>query len=171
MTPPFPFDPDIRRASTIPARLYIDPEYLTLEEQRVFGRTWQLVGRADQVAESGQYITAQIGPEEIVVVRDGDTLRAFHNICLHRAGPVAQGCGKRQTLQCRYHGWTYRLDGSLLRAPEMERPATSLPAPCTSCRCRSPAGGRWYLPTSIPYCSAARTFLSRISPSAAARSP
>jgi choline monooxygenase len=116
----FSFDPDIRHASTIPARLYVDPEYLAIEEEKIFGRTWQLVGRVDQLAESGEYITAEIGPEGIVVVRDGDTLRGFHNICLHRAGPVAQGCGKRKTLQCRYHGWTYRLDGSLLRAPEME---------------------------------------------------
>jgi choline monooxygenase len=117
----FPFNPDIRRASTIPARLYVDPVYLAHEEQQVFGRTWQLVGRADQLAEPGQYLTADIGPEAIVVARDRDTLRGFHNICLHRAGPVAQGCGKRQTLQCRYHGWTYRLDGSLLRAPEMDQ--------------------------------------------------
>jgi choline monooxygenase len=116
----FPFHPDIRRASTIPARLYTDPLFNTLEQERVFGRTWQLVGRADQVAESGQYVSAEIGSEAIVVVRDGETARGFHNICLHRAGPVASGCGKRQTLQCRYHGWTYRLDGSLLRAPEME---------------------------------------------------
>ena len=119
--PDFSFDRDIRTASTIPARLYTDPQYLMLEEERVFGRTWQLVGRVDQVAESGQYFTAEIGSEAIVVVRDGETVRGFHNICLHRAGPVAQGCGKRQTLQCRYHGWTYRLDGSLLRAPEMEQ--------------------------------------------------
>ena len=78
------------------------------------------MGRADQVAESGQFFTAEIGAESIVVLRDGATLRGFHNICLHRAGPVAHGCGKRQTLQCRYHGWTYALDGQLLRAPEME---------------------------------------------------
>ena len=117
----FPFDPDIRRASTLPARLYVDPAWLALEERQVFGRTWQLVGRVDQLAQSGQYLTAEIGPESIVVVRDGETLRGFHNICLHRAGPVAQGAGRRQTLQCRYHGWTYRLDGSLLRAPEMEQ--------------------------------------------------
>jgi choline monooxygenase len=39
---------------------------------------------------------------------------------LHRAGPVAHGCGKRQTMQCKYHGWTYSLKGELLRAPEME---------------------------------------------------
>jgi choline monooxygenase len=120
MPPAFEFEPDISRASTIPSRCYTDPAFLALEEERVFGRTWQLVGRADQVAEGGQFFTAEIGPESIVVLRDGNVLRGFHNICLHRAGPVAHGCGKRQTLQCRYHGWTYALDGQLLRAPEME---------------------------------------------------
>ena len=54
------------------------------------------------------------------MLRDGEQLRGFHNVCLHRAGPVAQGCGRRNTLQCRYHGWTYGLDGTLLRAPEMQ---------------------------------------------------
>src|SRR6185437_12086193 len=116
----FPFDPDIRRASTIPARLYNDPVYLELERERVFAHTWQLAGRRAQLAESGSFITSQIGNDAVVVVRDGDTLRGFHNVCLHRAGPVAHGCGKRQTLQCRYHGWTYSLGGQLLRAPEME---------------------------------------------------
>ncbi|GLC27107.1 aromatic ring-hydroxylating oxygenase subunit alpha [Roseisolibacter agri] len=116
----FPFDPDIARASTIPARLYNDPVYLELERERVFAHTWQLVGRASDVATTGQYLTAEVGNDSIVVVRDGATLRGYHNVCLHRAGPVAQGCGKRQTLQCRYHGWTYGLDGRLLRAPEME---------------------------------------------------
>jgi choline monooxygenase len=116
----FPFDPDIRRASTIPARLYVDPVYLELERERVFAHTWQLVGRVDQVAEHGTFFTAEIGNDSIVVLRDGDSLRGFHNVCLHRAGPVAHGCGKRQTLQCRYHGWTYTLKGELLRAPEME---------------------------------------------------
>ncbi len=124
----FPFDPDITRASTIPARLYNDPVYLELERERIFAGTWQLVGRLDQVAEHGAYITAEIGTDSVVVVRDGDTLRGFHNVCLHRAGPVAHGCGKRNTMQCRYHGWTYRLDGSLLRAPEMEGTCNFHPA-------------------------------------------
>ena len=123
MTMIFSFNPDIARAETIPSRLYVDPVYLALEEEKVFGCTWQLVGRTDQVMESGQYFTAEVAHEAIVVVRDGDTLRGFHNICLHRAGPVASGCGKRNTLQCRYHGWTYRLNGELLRAPEMEATA------------------------------------------------
>jgi choline monooxygenase len=116
----FPFDPDIRRASTLPARLYIDPVYLELERERIFAHSWQLVGRTEQVAESGMFFTATIGNDPIVVLRDGDALRGFYNVCLHRAGPVASGCGKRQTLQCKYHGWTYTLRGELLRAPEME---------------------------------------------------
>ena len=116
----FPFDPNIARAATIPARVYTDPIYLELERERVFARTWQLVGRADEVREHGQYFTTQIGDDPLVILRDGDALRGFYNVCLHRAGPVASGCGKRNTLQCRYHGWTYALDGTLKRAPEMQ---------------------------------------------------
>ena len=117
---PFSFDMDITRASTIPARLYNDPVYLELELGQVFAKTWQLVGRSEQLAGNGAYITAEIANESIVIVRDGETLRGFHNICLHRAGPVASGCGKRQTMQCKYHGWTYNLKGELVRAPGME---------------------------------------------------
>jgi choline monooxygenase len=116
----FPFDPIIARASTIPARLYNDPVYLELERERIFAHTWQLVGRTDQVTEHGQFFTAAVGNDAIVVLRDRETLRGFYNVCLHRAGPVAQGCGKRNTLQCRYHGWTYDLEGTLIRAPEMQ---------------------------------------------------
>ena len=116
----FPFDPRIERASTIPARLYNDPVYLELERERVFANTGQRGGRADQRGEHGSVVPAEVGNDSIVVLRDGDRLRGYHNVCLHRAGPVAQGCGRRRTLQCRYHGWTYGLDGTLIRAPEME---------------------------------------------------
>ena len=116
----FPFDPNIAVAATIPSRLYTDPVYLELERERIFGRTWQLVGRVEQVEQSGQFFTTEVAGESLVVLRDGDLLRGYHNVCLHRAGPVAWGCGKRQTLQCKYHGWTYDLKGNLLRAPEME---------------------------------------------------
>ena len=116
----FSFSPDIATAATVPARLYNDPVYLELEQERIFGRTWQLVGRTDQLAGTGSYAVVDVAGESVVIVRDGAVLRGFHNICLHRAGPVATGCGRRQTLQCRYHGWTYTLAGDLLRAPEME---------------------------------------------------
>ena len=124
----FSFNPDIATASTLPARLYNDPVYLELERDRIFGRTWQLAARTEQLAESGSFVVVDIAGESIVIVRDGDTLRGFHNICLHRAGPVATGCGKRQTMQCKYHGWTYSLSGDLIRAPEMEGTANFRPA-------------------------------------------
>jgi choline monooxygenase len=76
----------------------------------------------------------------VAVVRDGDALRGFHNVCLHRAGPVAHGCGRRQTLQCRYHGWTYSLKGELLRAPEMEGTEGFVPA---EMRLRPVAVAQW----------------------------
>ncbi len=71
----FPFDPDIANASTIPSRLYNDPVYLELEQNQIFAKTWQLVGRTEQVAESGSYFTAEIANENIVIVRDGESLQ------------------------------------------------------------------------------------------------
>ncbi|MBX0328634.1 Rieske 2Fe-2S domain-containing protein [Oscillochloris sp. ZM17-4] len=94
---------------------------LPLEQERIFGRTWQLVGRAEQLQLPGDFITCQVVDEPIVVTRDGvGQLHAFYNVCRHRAGSVAEGCGNRKTLQCQYHAWTYGLDGRLLNTPEWE---------------------------------------------------
>jgi choline monooxygenase len=111
----------IELASTPPSYWYTDPTLLRLEKQRIFSRTWQLVGREEQVSEPGCYFTASIADEPVVVVRGkDDALRAFSNVCRHRAGPVARGAGRRMSLQCGYHGWTYALDGTLLGTPEVE---------------------------------------------------
>ena len=123
----YQFDPRLAFASTLPSRYYFDPEVLAAENRTVF-RTWQLAGRAEQVREAGQFFATTIAGEPVLVVRgDADgprsgpgVLRAMSNVCRHRAGPIAKGEGKRPVLQCRYHGWTYALDGRLLRMPEME---------------------------------------------------
>jgi phenylpropionate dioxygenase-like ring-hydroxylating dioxygenase large terminal subunit len=131
----FVFEPDLAAASTIPARWYLDPDVLEREQDRVFARTWQLVGSAGQVARPGDYFTASVGREPLIVARDeGGALRALSNVCRHRAGPVAPAEGRRRSFQCGYHGWTYGLDGRLLATPEFEgvrgfdRAATVLPA-------------------------------------------
>jgi choline monooxygenase len=120
-------DSRLQFASTLPSRYYIDSGVLEAEYRSVFGATWQLAGRAEQVREAGQFFTVTVGNEPVVVVRgqanaDGTPgeLRALSNVCRHRAGPIAKGEGKRPVLQCRYHGWTYGLDARLLRMPEME---------------------------------------------------
>ena len=128
------FDPRIETASTIPSRYYFDPEVLRDEKLRIFGGTWQLAGRAEQVSATGAFLTTMIADEPVLIVRGGDgVLRAMSNVCRHRAGPVAKGEGKRPVLQCGYHGWTYGLEGQLLKTPEMdgaecfERDSMSLP--------------------------------------------
>ena len=114
-------DPRLEYASTLTSRHYIDPGVLELEHRNVFARTWQLVGNAAQVRDSGQYFTTAVADEPLLVVRGSDgVLRAMSNVCRHRAGPVARGEGKRPVLQCGYHGWTYSLDGRLQTTPEFE---------------------------------------------------
>ena len=115
------FDPRLAHAATLPSRYYFDAAILDEENRNVFARTWQLVGQLAQVREAGQYFTATIANEPVLVVRGNDgVLRAMSNVCRHRAGPVAKGEGKRPVLQCGYHGWTYSLDGRLAITPEFE---------------------------------------------------
>ena len=107
---------------TLPFDWYSDPAVLRLERERIFGRTWQYAGRADQVAERGSFFTCDAGGVPVVVVRGREgTLRAFLNVCRHRGSLVCEGEGRRETLQCPYHAWTYDLDGSLRTAPRTDR--------------------------------------------------
>lgn len=110
-------------ALALPAFCYVDPSFHDLERSAVFARGWQLVGRADDLAAPGDHVVAEIGGVPLVVVRGDDgVLRALHNVCRHRAGPLATCNGKgARTLTCKYHGWTYALDGQLRGAPEMGR--------------------------------------------------
>lgn len=112
----------LARGETLPADWYVDPAVLRLEQARIFARSWQYAGHADLVAESGDYFSASAGSIPIVVVRTPEGgLNAFVNVCRHRGHIVADGSGNRATLQCRYHAWTYDLDGSLRAAPRSER--------------------------------------------------
>jgi len=115
----FAFDPNLATAATLPSRLYVDPEFLALETEHVFSKTWQLIGRSDQVARPGDFFTATLAGEPLLIIRGRDgVLRALSNVCRHRAGPVATGEGNRPVLQCGYHGWTYSTEGQLLKTPE-----------------------------------------------------
>ncbi|HEU5402041.1 MAG TPA: aromatic ring-hydroxylating dioxygenase subunit alpha [Terriglobales bacterium] len=114
-------NPSIELASTLPSEFYIDPKYMELERKNIFWKTWQIVGRSQQVTKAGDYFTVNLCGEPLLLVRDGEnTLRGFYNVCRHRAGPPAEGCGSHKVFRCGYHGWTYGLDGRLLSAPEMD---------------------------------------------------
>jgi choline monooxygenase len=80
-----------------------------------------VVGHAGQLASPGDFFTAELCQEPLLLVRDAQgKLQGFYNVCRHRAGPPAEGCGSRKVFRCAYHGWTYALDGSLISAPEVE---------------------------------------------------
>jgi Rieske 2Fe-2S family protein len=100
--------------------LYTDPAALAREQEAIFARNWQIGGHVSDVAEAGRYMTVTAGRESALVVRGEDgELRAFRNVCRHRATVLRQGrgdCGK--ALRCPYHGWTYRTDGRLIGVPE-----------------------------------------------------
>lgn len=111
---------DISQAWTLPSHLYTDPAVLASEKEKIFARAWQVIGHHDQVAQPGDYFTADLIGEPLLIVRGNDgVLRGFYNVCRHRAGPPAEGCGSRKLFRCGYHGWTYGLDGKLISATEI----------------------------------------------------
>jgi choline monooxygenase len=112
--------PAPRPGAALSPRYYLDPQVLALEHERIFARTWQLAGHVSQLPRPGAYLTAQAGTQPVLVVRgEGDALHAYRNVCRHRGSRLLSGSGQcKQAIRCRYHGWTYRLDGELIGIPE-----------------------------------------------------
>ena len=104
--------------TTLPASLYTDATVYGRERDALFGRTWQLAGFRAQLRQPGDYVAHEFaGWQVLVAVQDDGTLRAFHNVCRHRAGPlVTDDAGRCNSFVCRYHGWAYGLDGALRSA-------------------------------------------------------
>ena len=110
----------LEQGGTLPAHWYSDPAIHALERELVFARTWQFVGPTEWLDRDGAYFAARAAHIPVVVVRDGDELRAFVNVCRHRGHLVARDRGCQRTLQCPYHAWTYGLDGTLRNAPRAQ---------------------------------------------------
>jgi choline monooxygenase len=109
------------QARALDPSLYVDAHIAALDRAAVFARSWHLVAHVNQIPEPGDYLVADTALAPLLIVRDNQgELRAFHNVCRHRAGPLALCEGKgAKALRCIYHGWTYTLEGLLRSAPEM----------------------------------------------------
>lgn len=112
----------LERSETIPSAWYTDPRFDALERDAVFARSWQHVGHLSQVPNAGDHLITSVAGNPVIVVRGQDgVLRAFYNVCRHRGGPLAMKDGTCDMLQCKYHGWTYQLDGMLRGVPHFNR--------------------------------------------------
>lgn len=112
----------LERSETIPAAWYIETRFHDLENEIIFSRTWQAITHAARVQRKGDQSVGMVAQNPIIVVRGEDEkLRAFYNVCRHRGGPLALENCNSNVLQCKYHGWTYLLDGSLRGTPRFNR--------------------------------------------------
>lgn len=110
-----------RPVMTLDSRYYTDREIFTAETRAVFFRTWQYLGHVSQVRNAGDYLAVRLLGQSLVLLRDhSNGLRAFFNVCRHRAHELLQGQGNTRAICCPYHAWTYALDGRLQRAPHAE---------------------------------------------------
>jgi phenylpropionate dioxygenase-like ring-hydroxylating dioxygenase large terminal subunit len=108
---------------SLPAWIYSDVEFFEREKQAIFRNSWQVVCHLSDIPQPGDFHTFEFFGESVVVIRAEDGgVRAFHNVCRHRAARLLDGpkghCGKRIT--CPYHAWTYGIDGRLLAVPNRE---------------------------------------------------
>lgn len=120
--PSFSLLDSLEQGYTLPADWYTGPHIFAQEKSRIFRRTWQYIGLAEQVAQPGAFFTCRLADVPLIIIRDEEgELRALVNVCRHRGSEVVlQECGQRTSLQCHYHAWTYNLKGELIAAPGMK---------------------------------------------------
>ncbi|MEU6375831.1 SRPBCC family protein [Streptomyces sp. NPDC046909] len=111
------FDDDPARSMSLRAEAYTEPKWLDADLRGIFARTWQWICHGEKLTAPGSYVSASVAGMPIAVVRDrAGGLRAFYNVCKHRAHELLSGSGTTRTIVCPYHAWSYGLDGTLKAA-------------------------------------------------------
>ena len=115
------FDPNPNRALSLRTEAYIGADWHEVDRRGILSKSWQWVCHVEKLRAPGSYVTARIAGHPIAVVRDRENvLRAFYNVCKHRAHELLSGEGETTRIMCPYHAWVYKLDGQLVRAPETD---------------------------------------------------
>ncbi len=108
-------------SSTLHANCYTDEKYLEVERHAIFQKTWQWACHEEKLREAGDYYVTDIAGQSILLLRNtAGKLRAFYNVCQHRAHELLQGEGKTKMIVCPYHSWCYDQDGKLRAARHTE---------------------------------------------------
>lgn len=115
------YHPNPAQSLSLQAEAYTSASWAEVEKTAIFAKTWQWVCHIEKLSKHGAYVTTEIAGQPIVIVRDkDDALRAFYNVCKHRAHIIMQGDGVARRLKCPYHAWTYDLEGQLVGAPHTD---------------------------------------------------
>jgi len=115
------YDANPARSLSLRKEAYTDPRWFNIDVNHIVGKTWQWVCHVEKVRDNGQYLAVEIANQPIIIVRDRQgVLRAFYNVCKHRAHHLLEGQGVTGGIVCPYHAWTYTLDGQLIKAPHTE---------------------------------------------------
>jgi Rieske 2Fe-2S family protein len=110
------------RGMTLPQEYYVSDEVFARDLERIYLRSWLYAGHSSQLPGPGSYIAVELGKISVIVVRDAaGALHAHHNVCRHRGARICSDPSGtvKKALVCQYHGWSYRLDGSLATSPRM----------------------------------------------------
>jgi phenylpropionate dioxygenase-like ring-hydroxylating dioxygenase large terminal subunit len=115
------YHPDPANSLSLNADAYTEQYWYDIDRESIIRRSWQWVCHAEKLGEPGSYLATEVAGQPILLIRDksGD-LRAFYNVCKHRAMQLYSGEGKTNKIMCPYHAWTYDLSGQLQRAPETD---------------------------------------------------
>ncbi|MDB6061019.1 MAG: (2Fe-2S)-binding protein [Verrucomicrobiaceae bacterium] len=109
------------RADFVPQEDNISADVAALEKQNLWPRAWQVACREEEILQVGNYVTYDILDQSIIVMRSqAGTIKAFHNVCLHRGRQLTSGCGSVTKLHCGFHGWQWDLSGDLLRVQDRD---------------------------------------------------
>jgi phenylpropionate dioxygenase-like ring-hydroxylating dioxygenase large terminal subunit len=101
-----------RTPMILPIEAYVSADYAREENEKLWGRVWQVACREEELKKVGDFVTYDILDESIIVVRNApDRISAFYNVCLHRGRRLTEGCGNTRQFACRFHGWRWNLDG------------------------------------------------------------
>ena len=107
---------------------YISPEFAKIEAEKLWYRVWLMACREEEIPNVGDYYTYDIVDQSIIVIRvAADEIKAYYNVCPHRGRTITEGCGHAARLFCKFHGWSWKLDGTIAKVVDRhEWPEESL---------------------------------------------
>lgn len=158
--------PTIETPVRIPIEAYVSPEYARAENHKLWTKVWQIACREEEMPAVGSYATYNILDESIMVVRSGEKeISAFYNVCPHRGRRIAKGCGRAQSLNCRFHGWGWDIGGNNTYVLDREYWGDDLSAEALRLRAfKVDTWGRWVGINTDPDCQPLLEFLKPASP-------